>query len=215
MNNYDQSSSGENITLDVYYDSDLAGIYFNEFSENADRIDLGGRDNYLYLIGDSSAPFFKKSQLTKMKRAELLELCDQYDLGIYDDETKSVMISDLLTVTIKQHYQYLASQYSWHGIREYIPHDWYISRGYCQGDAVLIVSISEPIDKEYLDHIFWDAPVSVRAEINDVDYYEDSFLDDEYKYDKDAVILKVQALEISDYAKNWIIEHLPEHPAYN
>lgn len=213
MNNYDQSSVGENIELHVQYDIDLARIYFEDL--DAVRIDLGGRDNYLYLLGDSSAPFFTKSKLQRMKRDELLELCEVYDLGFFDDATKSDMIDELVHVSIERHYKYLASEYSWHRIQENIPHEYYVTRGYSQGDAAIIVSISEPIDKSDIDHIFWDCPVYIRADINDVEFYEDSFLDDEYEYDKDKIEMKIQTLPISDYAKNWLIDNLPDQPAYN
>lgn len=212
MNNYDQSSVGENIELHVQYDTDLARIYFEEL--DAVRIDLGGRDNYLYLLGDSSAPFFTKSKLQRMERADLLELCDMYEVGFFDDATKSEMIDELLQVSIERHYKYLANQYSWHQIQENIPHEYYVTRGYCQGDAALIVSINDPIDKSYIDHIFWDCPVYIRAEIDGVEFYEDSFLEDVYDYDTDEIKAKIQALPISDYAKNWLIDNLPDQPAY-
>ena len=36
MNNYDQSSTGDNINLSVSYDSDLAQMYFQDFVDGAD-----------------------------------------------------------------------------------------------------------------------------------------------------------------------------------
>lgn len=214
MNNYDQSSSGENIELHVQYDTDLARIYFEDFEREAVRINLGGRDNYLFLLGDSSAPFFTKSKLQRMKRADLLELCEMYEVGFFDDATKSEMIDELVHVSIKRHYEYLATDYSWNRIQENITHEYYVTRGYNQGDAALIVSINDPIDKSYIDHIFWDCPVYIRAEIDGVEFYEDSFLDDVYDYDKDEIKVKIQALPISDYAKGWLIDNLPDQPAY-
>lgn len=215
MNNYDQSSAGENIELHVSFDTDLSSIYFDDFEREAVRIELDWRNNCLFLLGDSSAPFFTKSKLQRMKRADLLELCEMYEVGFFDDATKSEMIDELMHVSIKRHYEFLASDYSWHRIQENISHEYYVTRGYCQGDAALIVSINGPIDKSYIDRIFWDCAIYIRAEINGVEFYGDSFLDDEYDWDRNAVIANVKALNISDYAKGWIIDNLPEYPAYN
>lgn len=214
MNNYDQSSAGENIELHVAFDIELARFYFVDFERDAVRIDFGLRADFLYLLGDSSAPFFTKSKLQRMKRADLLELCEMYEVGFFDDATKSDMIDELVNVSIKRHYEYLAADYSWNRIQEHIHHEYYVTRGYSQGDAALIVSISEPIDKSYIDHIFWDCPIYIRADIDGVSFYEDSFLDDEYEYDKGKIKLKIQTLPISDYAKNWLIDNLPDQPAY-
>lgn len=225
MNNYDQSSSGENIDFSVFYDTSLAQIYFDDWLKGYDgyqvnRIDLGGRDDYAYLLGDSSKPFYKKSELNKMHKADLIRLMIKYDNnGYYENEAlKSELITDLLKVTIKQHYDYLASEYCWGDFYENVPHDRYISRGYSQGDAAIIIFLNntdDVVSKKYIDHIFWDCPIFIRAKINGIEYYDDCFLNDQYEWDADAVKARIMAwTDCSDYAKNWLIQHLPDYPSW-
>lgn len=225
MNNHDMSNTGENIEFNVFYDTDLSQIYFDEWLNGADgnkveQIDLGGRDNYLYLIGDSDAPYYKKSQFSTMRKADIFELWLNYEFGYnveINDYPTHEYISDLLTVSIKRHYEWIASQYSWHELSDKIPHDSFISRGYSQGDAVYIVSIDQAIDKpmrESIDHILWDCPVYIRAEINGHEFYEDSFLTDIYNYDTDEIKANIKKLDISDYAKQWLCDKLPSDPDY-
>ena len=219
MNNYNQSSAGESIEFRVFYDNDLSQIYYDDFEAENTRLNFG-RDSALFLVGDSSNPFYTKYQLDAMSKAEVFDLWINYEFGYsvaINDYLKSEYISDLLTVTIKRHYEYLISQYSWHDIKDNFAHDSYISHGYSQGDSVYIVSLESPIDRsmrKYIDHILWDCPLNIRADINGIDYYEDSFLTDCYSYDTDAIKEKIQALEISDYAKQWLCDNLPDYPEY-
>jgi hypothetical protein len=227
MNNYDVSSTGENIELNVYYDTWLSQIYFDDWLNGSDgyevnKIDLGGRDNYLYLIGESEAPFYKKSELSKKPKAELFELMYQYDLLSYNadinDYKKSEYIEDLMGVSILRHYEWLASQYYWHDISANIPHNYFISCGYSQGDAVYIVKIDGLTKeyKKYIDNIFWDCPIYFYIEINGTEIAREwDILNDCYEWNIDAIKEKITALDISDYAKNWIIDRLPDYPDYH
>lgn len=227
MNNYDISSTGENIDFCVFYDTSLAQIYFDDWLNDSDsyevnKIDLGGRDNHLYLIGDADKPYYLKSELNKLSKNAIFELWFNYDLGYnveLNDYKKAEYIADLMQVTIKQHYKYLASQYGWYDIQNYIPHDCFVSRGYNQGDAVLVANINGLTKeyKKYIDNLFWDCPIYIRAEINGREFYEDDFLSDNYyEWDKDEVKAKILSWDdVSDYAKNWIIERLPDYPDYS
>lgn len=221
MNNYDQSSSGENIELDVFNDTGLAQHYFNDFLKGVDGNPVykieGTREPIAYLIGNSDKPFYKKSQLAKMKKADVFQLWYACDLGYNDTLTKAEYIDDLLTVTIAKHYALLNGELGWGAFGDAITHPCFISRGYCQGDAIYIVDVGADYDvcaqRAYIDHLFWDAPVTIDLEIDGANYYD--LLDDCYEYDKDAVIAKVSALEISDYAKGWIASNLPDEPNWS
>lgn len=214
------SSSGENIELTVSYDYDLARMYFNDFLDGADgnnceRINLGQRDNDIFLLGDSSKPNFKKSHLAKMSKSNLFKMANDYDLisSYYEAHyTKSQLIDDLLNVDIKKHYEYLASQYSWNSITDHFKHDYYVSRGYSQGDAVIIVSINEPVSHGYINNLFWDCPISIYLSVNDNDELGHVLLNDCYEYDQDKVAENVKKLDLTEYAKTWIIDNLPAEP---
>lgn len=228
MNNYNTSSTGENIDFCVFYDTSLAQIYFDEWLKGYDGTKITdirfGRDCNLFLIGESEAPYYSKKELQKMSKKALFELMLDYDLLSYNAELndfkKSEYIADLLNVTNERHYQRLCAEYNWHGIKENIKHNFYISRGYSQGEAVIIVFLDSENDndnyRKYINHIFWDCPITIRAEVNGREYYEDDFLsDDFYKWNREDIKARVMAWnDCSDYAKNWIIEHLPEYPDY-
>lgn len=224
MNNYDQSSSGENIDFICFYDTDLAQCYFDEFIEGLDgtqiaRINLN-RDDCTYLIGDSEKPYFKKSDLNKMSKQVLFDLWVHYDLAVYNAELndfkKSELITDLMMVTIENHYRILARDYGWNSFIDNITHNYHITRGYSQGDAAIIIfcdaDLYTPDYCEYIDHIFWDVPTTMKATINGANYYEDCFLNDPYEYDIDDIKININKLDISDYAKNWLIDNLPDQP---
>jgi hypothetical protein len=220
MNNYDISSEGDNIEFNVFYDYHLAQQFYRMFEADNTRLNFG-RDNSLFLIGDCEKPYYKKANLLAKSKNELFELCHQYELISYsielNDYKKSEYISDLLNITIKRHYEWLTSQYNWHGIREHITHDYYISNGYSQGDSVYIVSLDNPIDKsmrKYIDNVLWDSPISINAKINDDDFYDDDFLDNHYEWDTEKIKLKIKALDLSDYAKQWLCKALPQYPRY-
>jgi hypothetical protein len=157
-----------------------------------------------------------------LSKQALFNLCLDYELIGYsaglNDYLKSEYIEELLNISIERHYKYLLANYTWHGLGEKIAHDYYISRGYSQGDAVYIVNIDKPIDKDlrrYIDNILWDSPISINATINGLEFYTEDFIgDDYYVYNVDAIAEKIRAFDISDYAKAWLIKALPAQPSY-
>lgn len=230
MNNYDTSSTGENIDFNVFYDTSLAQFYFDEWLNGSDGYEVTrinfGRDCNLYLIGDADKPYYSKLDLKAKSKKQLFKLMLDYDLLSYNAELndfkKSEYIADLLNVTHKRHYERLCSEYNWHGIQENIQHNFYISRGYSQGEAVIIVFLNSNDDtkeyREYINHIFWDCPIYISANINGREFYTDDFMgngSDCYEWNREDIKARVMAWnDCSDYAKNWIIEHLPEYPDY-
>jgi hypothetical protein len=227
MNNFDTSSSGIKIELDVYQDGDLSRINYNDWLNNESgdepvlKLDLGGRDNYAYIVGDVSKPFYKKSHLNRMKKAELAVLVEMYSSDyVYDidDYTKFQMVDELSQVTIEKHYEAMAEMYEYWKFQDNIPHNWYTSKGYCQGDARIIIRVDgelTPSYRKYVSHILWDSPVTLKITVDGEEYYGDEFMDDPYEYDKDEIIKKVQAhTELSDYVKEWVINKLPSYPEY-
>lgn len=220
MNNYDSSSMGDNIEFSVFYDNDLARHFYDDFTRENTRLTFG-RYHSLFLIGDCEAPYFKKSELLAKSKNELFELCSKYELISYslslNDYKKSEYIDELLSFTIKRHYEWLTSEYTWHGINENITHDYYISSGYSQGDSVYIVSLDKPIDKavrQGIDNVLWDSPIAIIASINGFEFYECDFIDDYYEWDIEHIKEKINGFKISDYAKQWLIDNLPQYPAH-
>lgn len=222
INNFDQSSTGENITLDVFWDIDESYLHYDEFIEcEATHIQFGCESS-IYLIGNTDSPLFTRSRLNKTSKAEVFAAWGMYGekFGYVNDPNqykKSEYIDDLLTLTVLDHYKNAAEKYDWNTIQGPFKHDYYISRGYSQGDARYVISIDEPLTpalRKHIDHILWDAPVVINLTVNDAEYYTDTFLDDPYEYDKDEVIKKLNALPLSDYVKTWVKDNLPSHPDY-
>ena len=225
MNNFDQSSSGVNIEFNCFYDTSLAQMDYDYWSEyEAKRLDFG-RDSAVFLVGDSARSYYTRSQLKKLSKQAIYDLCMDYELLGYsvslDDYKRSEYEADLLGVTIEQHYRYLIANNSWHGLQTAITHDYYISRGYSQGDAVYIISLDEPITKamrDYIDHILWDSPITVRVRVEDKiashEFDTEYFLDDPYKWDVDDIKNKIKVLPVCNYAKQYLIENLPTQPDY-
>ena len=152
-----------------------------------------------------------------MKKADLFKLWYEHDFGGNVVFTKSDYIDDLLSITIAQYYDNLNRDFQWRSFGDSITHNYFISRGYSQGDAVYIVDVGADYDvcanEESISHILWDCPVSVRLVIAGEDY--DDLVDDIYSYDKNKVIETVKKLDISDYAKTWIAENMPDEPKYS
>lgn len=220
MNNYNMSDSGENIEFSVFYDIDLAGMYFNEWLEGADgtqvnKISLGGRDRYLYLIGESEAPYYKKAELNKLSKDSIFELWLNYEFGYnvsINDYPAHEFISDLLSVSIKRHYEWLASQ----GDTDGGAYEVYATCGYSQGDYAEYCYIGDMPNwyKNHINHIFWDCPITICAQINGIDYHGEDFLYNVYEYDTDAIRARIAELDISAYAKQWLSDNLPAEPNY-
>lgn len=213
------SSSGETIELTVSYDHDLSQMYFDDFlngldGNNCERIKLD-HNNDIFLLGDSCKPNFKKSHLSKMSKSNLFEMATDYELlSSYCEAhyTKIQLMDELVDITIKQHYEHLASRYNWHEIKHHVKHDHYVSRGYSQGDVVLVVSIDEPVNRGYIDSLFWDCPIHIYLSVNDNDELGYELLNDYYEYDQNKVAENVKKLDISEYAKTRIIDNLPREP---
>jgi hypothetical protein len=217
MNSYDN----ENIELNISYNVDLASMYFDEWlngstGETVERIELGGRDNYFYLIGDSRKPYYKKSALNKMSKAEVFELWRNYDFGYcvnIEDYKKSEYISDLLGVSILRHYEYLASQ----GDTDGGIYPVHATCGYCQGDYAEYCYIGDMPKwyKKHIDNLFWDCPISGSIIVNDNEFYIEDLLNDCYDWNIDLLKSNINKLSISEYAKQFICDNLPDYPSYN
>lgn len=219
MNNFNQSSTGENIEFHVFYDNDMAQFYFKDFLEGADGTPVEYIHKDVYLMGDSSKPYYKKSQLNKMTKADLIELDQGYELLCpyeYDTTTKQELVTAIYEVTIKHHYEYLCKM---HELRDFFTHDYHVSRGYSQGDVVYIISIDGFYagQKSHLDNIFWDMPIYMQIYVNNEPIIDDSFaiFGDEYSYDKDNLINWVNNQPdstISAIGKQWLADNLPSEP---
>jgi len=207
MNNFDQFSTGLDITVSACRDTGLSRLYFEEAFFT---IKEGRKEQLVYCEGNFS-DFEKKYYFTK---AELLAVWSKVEsktdflsnfrsrMGFgYSKATKQDLIDYCETET--------GGGGDWLEFQQEAGFkgnfDIVISRGYSQGDykEVIvphkfwdIVGIKKPDCTQsnlggYIDNLLWDCPVYCRFTVNDEEYYIDSELKNNYNWDKS------EALEIA------------------
>ena len=217
MNNFDQSSTGLNITVTACLDTNLSHFYFEEAFFT---IKEGNKDLLVYCEGNYN-DFEKEYSFTK---AELLAA---YVDHVGDSYSRSDFLNDFKTNT---GYGYskatkqelidfikgeLYEEYEWYTFCEKAGFkanfDIVISRGYSQGDyrEVIvphkfwdIVGIPKPLDVQsnlsgYIDYLLWDCPIYCRFEVNEDEFFIDESLKNSYSWDK-AEALEIAAELIKD-----------------
>lgn len=217
-NNYDQSSSGLNLELTCFRDTERSYMEFEEsfkrvkdglwvytnFGNVSDEFNLSDANNYQFTVKEFKKAFIKSydSSLSayyigkpfgKLTKAELIELleCQAYD----SDE-----IADFYKDNFKPLFDIVKT------------------RGYCQGDYAEV--IITPSYKKYLsgngqdydtiadkvsdniDRLFWDAPIYCRLSVDDeIEFYLDQYLTDCYKWDKDQLITQFKIVQTDLFYK--------------
>ena len=212
MNNFDQSSTGLNIELSAFLDTDLSYIYFQEAFFT---IKEGRKDFLVYCEGNFS-DFEKEYTFTKealkhawneynnipAKRA-IYGFSDKMGF-IYSKATKQNII-DFIKAELYE-------EYEWQNFCEAAGFkanfDIVVSRGYCQGDykEVIVphklwecIGVKKPLDVQanlgqHIDNLLWDCPIYCRFTVNDEEFYIDQDLKDSYDWDKNEALEVAQRL---------------------
>ncbi len=221
MNNFDTSSTGLNIKLHAYYDTDLSHIYFEEAFF---RIKEGNDTVLVYSEGNYS-DFEKEYTFTK---AELVAAYVEYmgqgynkqsfnnDLKTYCNFPASKATKQDLIDFIKND---LYEEYEWHNFCKKAGFkanfDIVVSRGYCQGDYKEVIlphkfweciGFKKPDCVQSnlgttIDHLLWDCPIYCRFTVNDEEYYIDQELKDCYNWDKSEALEIAQELIEKDFTQ--------------
>lgn len=218
MNNFDQSSTGLNISVSAFRDTDLSRFYF-EYAFFT--IKEGRKDCLVYCEGNFSD--FEK-EYTFTKKELLAAIVDQHFPAMVEylwlkDDFKTRMgftlskatKQDLVTYT-KEVCYYVED---WQAFCEKAGFkanfDIVVSCGYCQGDyrEVIVphkfwdcIGIVKPLDVQsnlcgYIDNLLWDCPVYCQFEVNGIEFNVSSELKDSYDWDK-AEALEIAAKLIKD-----------------
>jgi hypothetical protein len=233
--NFDQSSTGTDIELSVFYDTDLSR---HEWEENFIEIArIGRNDGYFwytsyrqYEAPGSVLDCIDLSDVTwKEARAWCVEhLTDSYTSvrdviemrREYRHASKPEAWLELLSDTIAD---LDLVEYLRDGLDRPIGTERYNTTsitGHCQGDYATV--LYDPSiwaggfdPHQYFENLFYNSPVYISLCIDgrDIECYD--WLDDPYEWDRDAVAEQVRKLDdVSEDAKTWIIEQLPEYPDY-
>lgn len=237
-NNFDQSSTGVNLTLDVSRDSGVAYWRWSDFlmgytleggSEVTPYRHKDGSLHGVVIMDNPSAPYYERSLLEKAKKDILAILWNGYygRSSTLADYTKDEIILELMNITVKDYYDHAYSEHDgFYGV----PHD-FVTRGYSQGDVVLVkVHTKDPtkfahITEKYMTQLLWEEPIYFKftAELHDGTTYEvhgGDALDDEYEWSAevrqgliDGIVEGLKKDEAFagrvDYIAEWLQSNVP------
>lgn len=209
--------------LRVERDDDLARIYYQDFLEN-----VGGdcevtvvttfSKTSLYIIGDHAAKAFTISQLRKMRKSELADIC-QIVCNHYIDEdsyTKEGLIYEIYNITLAYYYKKLWEE----GYSDRVPYK--EAFGYIQGDYARFITIGDCarwVTLKYMENLLFNQPIYARLIVVDnlTDEEEEVFLHeslaDGYEWNKEAVLSGLGKIDApwTEYALKYCRENLEEY----
>ena len=215
--------------VNIYYDTDLANLYFNDFKEGHmnDNVNLffGSRStDYLVIFENekvANTSYYKKSQLARMNKASLYELlnksnmCITYELN-YDEMTKSIMIDNLLLLTNSDYY----TQHYENEHYQDLDYDFSIN-GYSQGDyckVKIVGNVEKCINKDYLTNLFYNTPITGSIEvfkngslIDDFQLYDLQNFSEYADYNKDELIAIIADFCKNNDYKDLLLTHLDKN----
>lgn len=235
INNFDQSSSGDNITVNLCYDVDVAQYEFRENFKTVQSESYRKTAIYYYVdngnIPDHDALEWNVLGTVKQLREYMKKECDLVNIAGMNKEQLQNEVLESLAV---DHYLKLEEKADIDAILEPYGLEFDCGaklekvaiRGYSQGDyAEIYVNVdalrevwgSEPDLNELRDtfrHYFYDQPIYGVIEINGEEFpYEH----DRYEFQRAEWLENItRDLKPSqDHIKEWLLENVPESVPYN
>lgn len=241
MNNFDQSSSGLNLELSVFWDLDQARWLFDENFQRIEKSDMleyieYGNINQSFDLGSwDNFTFTKKDIIEALKKDSQAEFLNDESKRLFDKPLQRLTKSELTEFCDNWLY-YKADIYTFQS--ENLKPNYYkiCSRGHCQGDYCEIILTKKYIDyitkecnkpfgkllpslQKEINHLLWDQPIYGRLLVNDNEYYLDELCEDLYTYDKDRLIAQFTKVYNNEFSKDdlkiivdFLDENLPEYP---
>ena len=214
--------------VNISYDADSANLYYSDFKEGHmnDNINLffGSRStDYLVIFENekvANTSYYKKSQLARMNKADLITLADEM-LGYgFDDSNKQTLIDGLISITNKDYYTNHYENECYNNL----DYDFAIS-GYSQGDyckVKIVGNVEKWINKDYLTNIFYDTPLTGNIEvfkngslIDDFSLYDLAHFDEYASYSKIDIISMIAEFCKNDEYCNLLLEYLNDNLSDN
>lgn len=237
MNNFNTSTTGLNVELDCFRDTDLARFWFedsftyvsrdsfsllntkyrgvNIFAYQLPNFDLFSLDNWIVPT---------KEKLHDLMLNKLFNGCT----GTFNTETKDQYGKLSHRLTKLELLEFLSGTY------EDDRHSFIVenlnpkfkvvsSRGYCQGDYAEVIYCPEELgttEELNFDNELWDTPIYCRLTINDEEFYIDSEMKDPYEYNEDeiaSIIIKLirgSKIEDTELAISEALSLIPSEPEY-
>ena len=224
INNFDKSISGIDLELNVFWDSDMATMYFED---NFERLD---GDCYLYTEGGEYSDFERDIEIKEEDiKSILADYCKEVHGGnrrdfleawrYYYGPSRLATVDDVKGYLIEcghseiERLGFLAN----YGELNYITVE---ASGNCQRDyntiIVPIESCAYRNNSLGFDNLLYNQPLHCRLIVNGSEFYIDQDLKDAYDYDKTELlnIAKKQlgGMANKEYVINWIENNLPECP---
>lgn len=241
-NNFDQSSSGMNLELTCFHDTDRSRCDFEEsFTRISDQLwiytEFGNVSDNFSLSDPVNYKFTVKELRSAISNNYDTELSRHYLSKPFSKLTKAELLEflDCMAYDSSEVAEFLQANF--------VPlYDTIITRGYCQGDYAKVIITpafhkfladngttfekSKDDLKNTIGHLFWDAPIYCRLSVNadDLELFLDEYLTDCYEYDKDELIVEFttkdkQFLALPEDQQKLIAEfladNLPDYPDYN
>jgi len=233
MNNFDRSSSGVNLELSIDRDYDLSEMYFddelaqvNDFNVNtflftggiiSNEIDFTDLD--LYKINKTKKTLFIDfiKENISYYTSDLNNLSKDHFNKYFNKLTKGELLEIIENECSENLTEFLVSSCN-------PKFNIFSVCGYSQGDYAEVIildsmlkeynvkSFDEFYEKmhDFIEHLFYDAPICARLEIDEKEFYIDEHLNDIYSYDKDE-ILAICNKHIKHNKKSYIIDFLEQN----
>lgn len=237
MNNFNTSTTGLNVELGCFRDTDLSSFWFEDSFTCVSRdsfslLNDGYRGVNIFVYQSPDFELFNLDNWkvpTKIKLHDLMlnklfngctgtfntEAKDQYDKLSY--KLTQAELLEFLSCTYEPDYHEFI-------IRNFEPKFKIVSsRGYCQGDYAEVIYILDEVgDTEELDfdNELWNTPVYCRLTVNDEEFYIDSEMKDQYEYDEDEIariiikLIRGSGIEETELAISEALALIPSEPEY-
>ncbi len=239
INNFDQSSSGVNLSLDIFWDGDRGRSDYDE-----SIIDVN--DTLVFsMFGNLDVsdwePTYKTPNSANKLFRDYFKQVNELDISLASySRVKSLLqglecsVRDSAEEMLNaiEEYENNPENFS-HFLAQHYEKDFYEveTKGYCQGDVKTVVIPNEVFAEngeepsqenaedwnKTISNLCWDQPLYCRIKIDgeEFDLVED--VKDSYSYDKDEIIKNFDNQyngTDKDYIRTWLSESLPSHPDY-
>ena len=215
-NNYDMSSTGLSVEVNVFHDSWLSQEFFKEAMTN-----LQG-DTYIYgydidLTDMNFGDFFDLSfeGVPNRTLAKIIqwEWTGYHFRGFQRDDYINVILDEFCFPRDFKDFVEFCEAVDLPLPRKF---ERYVTRGHCQGDVAEVFYFGEPSKElhEDIDHICWDSPIYCHITVNDEEFRPMDTAESIYEWDRDWVISQTVSHFGNEDLQGILEELVPEYPEY-
>lgn len=242
LNNFDCSSTGTNIELNIFWDTDRGASDYDESFANVDN------ETVFTLFGNLDVSDWEKTfntpDETKILFKDYLawytgkcpslalfstirDLMNELECNMNTPVSELLESIEALECSRSNYVDFLEQNYS--------PKFFKVtSRGYSQGDCKEIIIPHELLEmnkeevtqdnansySSLIDHLCWDQPLYCRIEVNDEEIDLIEGVKCTYTYDKREIIDNFENAfagkpSTKSLVSQWLNEHLPQHPKHH